>query len=242
MGQSLVFMPECHSTNDEASKLIQSNQPAEGLVVITDNQIAGRGQRSNVWLAEPGKNFTFSILLKPNFLLIKDQFILNMALSLGVADYLQQTLNESVKIKWPNDIIVRDKKICGILIENQVSGQLIRYSIVGIGLNVNQEKFVFDKATSMKHLSGRGFVLEHELPLLLHKIEQHYLMLRQGHIQKIFNDYLATMYWRSESRFFSTFEKEFKGTIIGVDEIGRLMIEMNDEVRVFGIKEVEFVR
>lgn len=242
MGHSLVFMPECHSTNDEASQLIQANRAPEGTLVITNNQTAGRGQRSNVWLAESGKNFTFSIVLKPSFLLIKDQFLLNIAVSLGIADYLFEVLKEPVKIKWPNDIIVRDKKICGILIENQISGQLMRNCIVGIGLNVNQESFAFDKATSMKRLVGTEFSLEQELPNLLHKIELRYLMLREGDVISLFGDYLATMYWRNERRLFSTFQKEFEGTITGVDEIGRLMIEMEDEVKVFSVKEVEFLR
>src|SRR5690348_13137008 len=105
MGHSLVFMPECHSTNGEALRLLQDNPPvAEGTVIITDNQTAGRGQRGNTWESEPGKNLTFSIILKPTFLHPKDQFKLNMCVSLALHDYLTSQLQD-VKIKWPNDMM-----------------------------------------------------------------------------------------------------------------------------------------
>ncbi|HEU5289705.1 MAG TPA: biotin--[acetyl-CoA-carboxylase] ligase, partial [Cyclobacteriaceae bacterium] len=103
MGHSLVFMPECHSTNDEASRLIESSSHVmEGMVVITNNQTSGRGQRGNTWVSEPGKNLTFSLLIKPTFLNAQDQFLLNKAFSLGLYDYLNATLQGTVKIKWPN--------------------------------------------------------------------------------------------------------------------------------------------
>src|SRR5690349_7854438 len=163
MGHSVVFMPECHSTNDEASRLIESSSHVvEGTVVITDSQTSGRGQRGNTWITEPGKNLTFSLLMKPTFLNAQDQFLLNKAFSLGLYDYLNATLQATVKIKWPNDMVVNDKKICGILIENQIQGQNIQNSIVGIGLNVNQENFSIPTATSMKVL-GKDFTLENVL-------------------------------------------------------------------------------
>jgi BirA family biotin operon repressor/biotin-[acetyl-CoA-carboxylase] ligase len=153
IGQSLVFMPECHSTNDEALQLFKAGKGVEGSIVITSNQTAGRGQRTNTWESEPGKNLTFSILLTPHFLLAKDQFYLTVCISTALADYLKETFGETVKIKWPNDLIVQDKKVCGMLIENQLSGQQIQSCVVGIGLNVNQKKFDSEKASSMKLLS-----------------------------------------------------------------------------------------
>ena len=156
MGHSLVFMPECHSTNDEASRLIQNSNVLEGTVVITGNQTAGRGQRGNAWFSEPGKNLTFSILIKPSFLSVKNQFYLNIAFSLGLFDYLKEVLKTEVKIKWPNDILVNGKKICGILIENHLQAQHIQHSIVGIGLNVNQHHHLLATATSMNLENGKS--------------------------------------------------------------------------------------
>ena len=242
MGQSLVYMPECHSTNNEALGLFKAGKGIEGSVVITSNQTAGRGQRNNVWESEAGKNLTFSILLTPHFILPKDQFYLTICISLGIADYLNEALHEHVKIKWPNDIIVKDKKLCGILIENQLSGQRIQSCIVGIGLNVNQENFISEKASSMKLLSGNEFVLEDELQKILKKIEVCYLMLRQGQTEKLFSEYITNMYWRGEKHLFSSFQTEFEGVVTGVDEIGRLRIETKENVKIFEVKEVQFLR
>jgi BirA family biotin operon repressor/biotin-[acetyl-CoA-carboxylase] ligase len=242
MGQSLVFMPECHSTNDEALQLYKAGKGVEGSVVITDNQIAGRGQRSNTWESEAGKNLTFSILLTPHFMLAKDQFYITICVSIAIAEYLLEALGENAKIKWPNDLLVRDKKVCGILIENQVSGQHIQSCIVGIGLNVNQQIFGADKASSMKLLSGREFVLADELPKILEKIESRYLLLRQGQRQKLFSEYVKHMYWLREKHFFLSDQKEFEGMISGVDEIGRLNMATEEGIKVFGVKEVQFLR
>jgi len=248
MGHSLVFMPECHSTNDEASRLIESSNVLEGTLVITNHQTAGRGQRGNTWVSEAGKNLTFSLLIKPSFLPVKDQFYLNMAISLGLIDYLSAALKAEVKIKWPNDIIVSDKKICGILIENHVHGQHIPHIIVGIGLNVNQIFFSISTATSMTLQKGGEFLLEQVLPDLLGCLETRYLQLRSGNFEELNRAYHSLLYWIGEKHFFSTTSQsppiggEFEGTITGVDELGKLKVETEQGTRTFGVKEVGFIK
>jgi BirA family transcriptional regulator, biotin operon repressor / biotin---[acetyl-CoA-carboxylase] ligase len=242
IGQSLVFMPECHSTNDEALQRIRSGKVPEGTVIVTDNQIKGRGQRSNVWIAAPGANLTFSIILSPSFLPVSDQFYLNMSIALGITDFIQQLIPEkAVRIKWPNDIIIEDKKVCGILIENQLSGKRIQHSVVGIGLNVNQTQFEFENASSLRALSGKTFQLAEVLEKLLEQIEARYLMLRNQHLQKLYADYLSAMHWLGEHHSFSYSQNQFEGEIIGVDEIGRLRIQVGGEVKVFSVKEVNYL-
>jgi BirA family biotin operon repressor/biotin-[acetyl-CoA-carboxylase] ligase len=242
MGQNLVFMPECHSTNTEALLLFKNQIGLEGTVVITDYQIAGRGQRSNIWESEPGKNLTFSIVLTPQFLLPRNQFYLTASVSVALAQYLSAVLNAHAKIKWPNDIIVQDKKLCGILIENQVSGQKIQSCIVGIGLNVNQETFSVPKAGSMRTISAHEFVLADVLESILEKIESNYLLLRQEKYKKLFSTYLDHLYWLGEKHLFSDGQQEFEGTITGVDEIGRLCITSGNGMRTFEIKELSFIK
>lgn len=242
VGQSLVFMPECHSTNDEASRLIQGGNVMEGTTVVTHHQTAGRGQRGNTWISEKGKNLTFSIVLKPAVLPVKDQFYLNMAVALGVYDYLHEILKDRVKIKWPNDILINSKKVCGILIENQVSGQQIQHSIVGVGLNVNQKKFSLENATSLCVLSGKEFQLEGVLEGVLEKIESRYLLIREQLLDSISITFTEVMYWLGEQHVFSTQGLEFTGMVIGVDEIGQLKIQTSEGLRTFGVKEVEFLR
>lgn len=242
MGQSLVYMPECHSTNDEASRLIQAGHVMEGTTVITHHQTAGRGQRGNTWISEEGKNLTFSIVLRPSVLPVKDQFYLNMAIALGVYDYLQDIFKDHVKIKWPNDILVKGKKVCGILIENQVSGQQIQHSIVGVGLNVNQEIFSLEYATSLRQLSGKEFQLESVLESVLEKIESRYLLVREQLLDTLSIAFTEVMFWLGEQHVFSTHGAEFTGMVKGVDEIGRLKIQTNQGLRTFGVKEVEYLR
>ena len=242
IGQSLVFMPECHSTNDEAFKLIRLGNTQDGTVLITDHQTKGRGQRNNAWVTDKGVNLTLSIILLPTFLRAMDQFYLNMAISIGIAGCIQKLIpQEEVKIKWPNDIMVGDKKVCGILIENQLTGQHIQHSVVGIGLNVNQTHFEFDKASSLCLLSKKFFLLSELLERLLEQIEANYLLLRNSQFKKLHDSYLSKMYWFGEPHNFSDSHGSFEGQIIGVDEIGRLRIQLSEEVKTFSVKEVNYL-
>lgn len=238
-GQTLVYMPECHSTNAEALKVLQGNaQVAEGTVIITDNQTAGRGQRGNTWESEAGSNLTFSIILKPSFLHPKDQFQLNMAVSLGLYDYLTSQLS-NVKIKWPNDMMLGNQKTCGMLIENQISGQQIQSSIVGIGLNVNQQNFSLPSPTSMAVKKGHPFVLNDALAELLQWIEGRYLQLR-AHID-LKEEYVAVLYARGEKRNFKSGEEVFEGVITGIDTVGLLEVKVGSGKRYFDLKQVQLV-
>lgn len=240
MGKNLIYVPQCHSTNDIAAQVVEQPSAHEGTVVITDAQTKGRGQMGNQWVTEPEKNLTFSLILYPSFVAPKDQFFLICAISLGLYDLLQTALNGHIFIKWPNDLMVNDKKVAGILIENQLKGNIIKHSIVGIGLNVNQERFNIPTATSMNQISGQQFDLSTILDDLLHQIEVRYLMLRNGKHQTLLNDYHNAMYWRNEMHAFSAASKKFYGKIIGVDEQGRLMVDCDGTVHHFTNKQVMF--
>lgn len=242
MGKKIIYVPECHSTNDLALKLAAEPDTYEGTVVITDRQLAGRGQRGNGWFTEHGKNLTFSIILRPSFLLLKDQFYLNICISLAVRDLVAEKLGKQVFVKWPNDIIVEDQKICGILIENQLRGDRFTCSVAGIGLNVNQQQFELDTATSMGLAAGGNFILPDVLESLLEKIEVRYLQLRQGLMSEMQRHYLDVMYRRHELRVFSVGGTRFGGIIQGIDNTGRLHIDVDGEARFFAVKEVEYVK
>lgn len=239
IGKNLVYVPECHSTNDLAAASQESF--SEGTVVITDHQTAGRGQRGNTWLTEPSKNITLSIVLKPTFLLPRDQFNLNIAISLAVYDTLSLNINTRVFIKWPNDLIVSEKKVSGILIENQVMGSRIMHSVVGIGINVNQHRFNVPTATSMSLLGNKTFELSDLFETLLERIEFRFVQLRSGRIAQLKEEYLGNLYWRNEKRLFQSQGETFEGTIIGIDDAGRLQINVGAETRTFQIKELSYV-
>lgn len=242
LGKNLIFVPECHSTNDLAIELSNKPSAAEGTVIITNSQTAGRGQRGNTWKAAPGMNLTFSVILKPKTLDLANQFYLNIFTSLAVYDYLKTKTDAAIRIKWPNDLLIDGKKLCGILIENQVRGNQFSNSIVGIGLNINQHTFELPTATSLGLIAHREFALAKELEELLSRIESRYLELIHGNYTKLREDYHASLYWRNVEHTFSSKEEVFQGTIQGIDTIGRLMIDTAAGVKVFAEKEIVYLK
>lgn len=240
VGKNLVFVTECHSTNTLAMDLSQRESTVEGTVVITDNQYSGRGQRGNSWVSEPGKNLTFSLILKPVFLRPDQQFRLTMVMSLAVADYVKSKVPESIKIKWPNDVLVKERKICGILIENSLSGDTIQSAVAGIGLNINQTLFPNLKATSIKQETGKDYALVDELALLLQAIEERYIQLRDGRINLLENDYLTNLYRKGELHAFNTMAGSQHGMIEGVDQRGRLIVMTSEGRQYYDLKEISF--
>ena len=241
LGKNLVYVPQCHSTNTLATELSQKAETPEGTLIITNYQMAGRGQRGSSWEAAPGENLTFSLILKPNFLQAQNQFQLNQAFSLGVLDYVKTRLNEDIKVKWPNDVMVQEKKLCGILFENQISGNELRHSIVGIGLNVNQQSFQYPTAGSLSLFSQRTYSLALELEALLQHLESRYVMLKEEKHEKLKAEYLQNLYRMGETHRFRNHEMEFEGMISGVDEVGRLRIEVEGGERIFGAKQLTFL-
>ncbi len=240
LGKHIVFVPECHSTNSLALELCQQTSTSEGLVVITNQQTAGRGQRGNAWESQPGMNLTFSIVLKPSFLPIKNQFLLNMFSSLAIHDYLSEKSDVPTYIKWPNDILINKLKICGILIENQLLGERLTHTVVGIGLNINQQQFTIAKATSLRLITQKVYDLQTELENLLMKVESRYLQLRQNKDSKLREDYLSCMYRLNEHHPFISNGKRFEGKVLGVDDDGKLRILVGKNERTFEVKEISF--
>ncbi len=240
VGKKLVSVPECHSTNTLAAELSQRGSVVEGTLVITSNQFGGRGQRGNQWFSEPGKNLTFSLILKPTFLKPDQQFRLTQVVSLAVADYAKGRTHHGVKIKWPNDVLISNKKICGILIENSISTDTIQTSIVGVGFNINQTEFIGNRGTSLKNETGLDFDLQFELNELLHCIEVRYLQLRDGKFEKLADDYLQCLYRIGEQHAFRIGDNEKLGMIEGVDQRGRLVVQIDNTKQYFDLKEISF--
>ena len=242
VGQNQVFVPQCDSTNSIASELMRNKDLTEGILVITDNQTAGRGQRGNVWEAQPQKNLTLSVILKPSFLLAKDQFLLTIGVSLAIHEFLESRLSAEVKIKWPNDIMINNSKICGILIENVLSGDKIQHCIIGIGLNVNQTSFSMALPTSMRLIANQEFDLTIELNLILESLEIYYLQMRAGKYDLLKEKYLKHLYWLGEKHLFRSRGEEFSGVITGVEEHGKLNVLRDDKEISYDLKDITFVK
>ena len=242
MGKKVVYMPSCHSTNQVATDLLKNGDIAEGTIVITDHQTKGRGQRGNHWEAEEGKNITCSIILKPKTLLISDQFILNVIVSMGVADLVSSVLSMDTKVKWPNDIYCKGEKISGILINNSIKKNMLESSVIGIGLNVNQQQFTNSKATSLSVLSGNAtYNLSQILESLVLSVEKRYFQWKNN-TESLWEDYLAQLYWLGEVRTYKSREEYFTGIIRSVTKSGRLVIEGEGHTTEFDFKTITFIK
>lgn len=233
------------STNQYLFNLISEKEMSEGLVINTDNQTAGQGMGKNLWESEKGKNLSFSLLLKPDFLKPEKQFVITQIVSLAILNVCRRNLDsEMVHIKWPNDIYVADKKIAGVLVQNIIKASSISDSVVGIGLNVNQEKFISDapNPVSMIQLAGVNFSREKLLTELLEEIEQNYSRIRvYPQTSWINSKYVENLYRINQSFHFTDKNGRFKGEIIGIDNYGQLKIKKADgDVLLYAYKEVEF--
>jgi BirA family biotin operon repressor/biotin-[acetyl-CoA-carboxylase] ligase len=240
-GRQFVFLPVCASTNTVAQQFLIKNEATEGCVILTENQTAGRGQRGNHWEAGAGLNLTLSVIYKPVFLVASDQFFLNIAVSLGVADFLKRFLPAGVQLKWPNDLYFLEKKLGGILIENSISGSNLQSSVIGIGLNVNQTVFGNPNAVSLKQISGQHFELKNVTEVLLECLEKRYLELQQKSRLQLQQEYWNQLLGFGEFRLFEAAEKIIQGKIVGTDAYGRLELETEKGLETFDLKEIKFL-
>jgi BirA family biotin operon repressor/biotin-[acetyl-CoA-carboxylase] ligase len=244
IGNLIVRLSGTDSTNNYANSQIRENDLSEGTVFLAYDQTAGRGQLTNFWESEAGKNLTFSIVLNPDFLEIRRQFQLSKATALGIYKALNKYVDH-LKIKWPNDIYAGDKKLGGILIENSIMYGLLKTSVIGIGLNVNQEVFrsKAPNPVSMRQLTNQHYDREDILQEILSGIDCYYSMLKDGAYEKIDQEFLNVLYRLNERHLFRSENGEFEGEICGVNEIGQLLIKRTDgNILDFHFKEVEFLQ
>lgn len=244
IGNLIVRLEVIDSTNNYAKQQIMENELAEGTVFLTYEQTSGRGQQKNAWESEPRQNLLFSIVLCPDFIEMRRQFQLSKVISLGIYSAINKYVS-GVKIKWPNDIYVGDRKLCGILIENSVMNGVLNNSIVGIGLNINQTVFRSDapNPVSLKMLTNQHYDCEVILTEVLSEIDKYYCMLRDGQDEWIDREFLTALYRLNEMHLYKSEDGLFEGQIIGVNEIGQLLIRKKDgKVLEFHFKEVEFLQ
>lgn len=187
IGQSIQYYPELDSTNTKAWELI-AEKVENGTVVITDNQLKGRGRQANKWISMPYKSLTFSIIIYPNALpsqINLYSLIAGLAITDCLIDY-----NIQAKLKWPNDILIKEKKVGGILCESRISGGVIKSLVIGIGLNVNENitelpEELRDNATSLMIESGKQYQLEILLANILNHLEHRIQSQDETHSQLI---------------------------------------------------------
>ncbi len=241
LGKDIIYLTECHSTNDMALEKIKERSISEGSVIISDHQTAGKGQRGNRWFSEPGQNLTFSLVLQPVFLSPDRQFLLSMAVSLGLVSMLDQ-YGIKAMVKWPNDIVlVNGHKLAGILIENSITQKRIEYSVVGIGLNINQGMFGSFTASSLANVLGRPIGLQEVLEKTIHELESMYLKLKSGKSADVHLKYMQNLYrYQAWAKYQD--QEVFEGRIEGIDQRGRLEIrKTTGELVAYDLKEIKFL-
>ncbi|MEJ6712263.1 MAG: biotin--[acetyl-CoA-carboxylase] ligase, partial [Flavobacteriales bacterium] len=228
IGKKYYSFQELPSTNTWLMESLVARKLPEGTLVLADHQTEGKGQFGAIWSSEPSSSLTFSILLKPIFLPISNTYDISICIALAIHDCLNE-LRPGFKIKWPNDIYFENKKVAGILIENQIHKSSCEHSVVGIGLNVNQtEFFKLPKATSLKQIIGVNFPVQNLLDRLCETIEARYLQLRANMYPSLLKSYLEHMYWFNEIHTFQTDALQFNASIIGVLRNGRLLLKFSD--------------
>ncbi len=232
MEYKIIHIEETDSTN----RWLKAH--GEGtMVVVADYQTAGKGCGTNSWESERGKNLTFSMLIHPTDIPASQQFRITEVVSVALCEVLEQYIGD-VSIKWPNDIYMGDKKICGVLIENRLQGNVIVDSIIGIGLNVNQTEFVSDapNPVSLRQLLGREIDREALLHDFLETLET------VSSSETTYSAYRNKLFRMGKQAVFSDETGRFEGTIQDVETDGRLLIkDLSGQARHYAFKEVQFV-
>jgi BirA family biotin operon repressor/biotin-[acetyl-CoA-carboxylase] ligase len=205
-------------------------------------QTDGKGQMGNQWNAEPGKNLLVTFVFKPNFILPNDQFNLSKIAALAVRDTIEYYAKNTAVIKWPNDIYVNNKKISGMLIENEWSGKNLT-TIIGIGINVNQTALPKEiNATSCALESSEALDVKKVLHHLAKNLEQQYIRLKSGNIASIESSYLDHLMHYNTGANYRIDGKIVRGKIVKVAPSGAIDLEFLDgNTKTFWFKEIEFI-
>ncbi|WP_445749490.1 biotin--[acetyl-CoA-carboxylase] ligase [Polaribacter sp.] len=240
----VIKLNAIHSTNTFLKDLSKNTILENFTVVVTKNQTNGRGQQDSSWVSEPNKNLTFSVYLNDLQLNISAKKYLNYAVSLAIFTVLKQKNIPNLAIKWPNDIVSGNKKLCGILIENSIQKNCIQNSIIGIGINANQERFSesLKNVTSLKNLLDKDVDLDSLLDEICLELKNQLQFLSKKKYQVLEDNYLKVLYQIHKAMMFKNAENElFLGIIRGISETGNIIIELENETKKeFGIKEISF--
>jgi BirA family biotin operon repressor/biotin-[acetyl-CoA-carboxylase] ligase len=235
---NIIHFKEVQSTNLIALSIMKENGRTLPFVITTDFQTSGKSQGSNKWESENGKNVLMSVAINTD-IKIENQFILNIISSLSVLDLLEDLNLENLSVKWPNDILVGKRKISGILIQNKLFSDTIKSTVIGIGLNINQSKFTSFKreATSVKN--------ENITDLSVSGISDRLLEFLEFRFSKSDNenwkDYFEKLYLRDKLAPFEIEGKRQMGIIRKVNKTGELVLEIEDSIKNFQMKEIEFL-
>jgi len=237
----IIKLDAINSTNTYLRALSGEKILKDYTVVITNNQTEGRGQRGTEWCSESGKNLTLSVFKDVSAFDLTHPFIISIITSVAVLKAMHYFSIPKLKIKWPNDILSENKKICGILIENIIKQQQYKASIIGIGININQTEFQnLPQASSLKKITGRLFDLDEVAKVILNHLKNTFESFENGQVDALKKSYESNLFRKNKP---STFKDDkghlFTGYIKSVSESGALQVLLEDGiVRAFNLKEL----
>ncbi len=241
IGIPFIELQQVESTNNYAIGALHAGMAQHGTAVFAHHQTAGKGQRNKQWLGDAKQNIALSIIIKPHGVSLSQAFLVSMAVAVAVHDFLKTYAGDEVKVKWPNDIYWRDRKAAGILIENIVQGSEWKWSVIGIGINVNQKSFydLASKAVSLKQITGKDYV-----PLILVKelctyLEEAFVLL-QNSPQQVVGLYKNNLYKLGECVRLKKGPRLFNAIIKDVSDVGQLVVQHATE-EWFNVGEVEWM-
>lgn len=241
---NIIKLDAIGSTNVYLKSLLANLNLENFTVVVADNQTAGKGQRGAVWSSEPSSNLTFSVLVKDLLIGIEEIYDLNVGVSLSVFEAIKELGIESLSIKWPNDILADNKKTGGILIENIIKSNGDIFSVVGIGINVNQEDFGnLSQAASLFTVSGKKYDREVLMNVVLKKMRYYFNALRNGHKKKVWQEYHDNLYRLAiPSAFELQSGERIMGIIQNVSQQGTLVVLLDSgKTEEYYIKEIKML-
>lgn len=240
----VIKLNAINSTNTYLKELSKDKSVEDNTLVWCENQTEGRGQQNSKWISEPYKNLTFSMLKRFDDFASQHHFVLNMLVSLSILRCLKKIHIPDLTLKWPNDILSANKKICGILIENTLVSENISTSVIGVGINVNQLFFNnLDKVSSLQKITGIHYNLEELLHLLIAEFSTSFSELKTTDFQSIYTEYHLHLFRKDKpSTFEDAHKNRFMGFIRGVNEQGELCIELEDAIfKTFQLKEIQLL-
>ncbi len=240
----IIKLDAIDSTNTYLRQLHTKEKVVDFTIVTAAVQTAGKGQMGTKWDAEKGKNLTFSVFKKISCLEIEEQFYISMATSLAIYKALKYFQIPKLAIKWPNDILSENQKICGILIENVIQNSKMTAAIIGIGLNVNQTVFAQGlNASSLKKSTGIHFDLDEVMFHIATQLKKYATLITEYSFTELKTEYESFLFRKDKpSTFQDTHGNLFMGFIKGVAEDGKLNVLLEDDiVKAFDLKEIKLM-
>jgi BirA family biotin operon repressor/biotin-[acetyl-CoA-carboxylase] ligase len=240
---NIIKLSAINSTNDYLKELTSKHYVENFTIVVAESQTAGRGQMGSRWDVEPGKNLTFSILVKDLLIGAAGIYHLNVAVAISIVEALEECSIASIKIKWPNDILAGNMKVGGILIENSFKADGKITSVIGIGLNVNQQNFDgLPKASSLAVASGREYDKDDIMMSVTSKLRHNIAKVLHNDAKTLWDSYHIKLYKLGIPMPFENEHGRFMGIIKGVTPTGQLKVLLEDDtVAQYAIKEVQLL-